>query len=67
MLREKPVEESGPGATDVEVAGWGGSEADPDLRQAEFLREEVADRGLKIEDSDPQFSILYRRSSSSVS
>jgi hypothetical protein len=36
MLREKPVEESGSGATDVEVAGWGGSEADTNLRQRRF-------------------------------
>ncbi len=66
MLCEEPIEESGSGATDVEVAGWGGSEADPDLSQAKFLREEVEDRGLKIEDSDPQFSILYLQSSGSV-
>jgi hypothetical protein len=33
MLCEEPIEESGSSATDVEVAGWRGSEPNPNLRQ----------------------------------
>src|SRR5258706_2728761 len=35
MLCEEPIEKRGSGATDMEEAGWGGCEANPDLRQME--------------------------------
>jgi hypothetical protein len=44
MLCKEPVEERGSGATDVEVAGWGGCEANADLRQTVLLQMRIEDR-----------------------
>ena len=64
MLCEEPIEEGGSGATDVEVAGWGGSEANSNLGQRRFScrkisLEETANRE-DAKDAKKALAIGYR-------